>query len=407
MDLRLRLIDRLVDALPDRRSARHVEHSLADLLRQRVFQIALGYEDCNDASTLRHDPMLKACCGRDPEKGADLASQPTLSRWENAADRKTCYRFAEALLDSYISRKGKCPRRLVLDLDLTDDPTHGQQEFAFFHAYYGGYVYLPLLIFDENGDIVTAVLLPGKPGERKVFRSVLERIVERLRGRWPKVEILVRADSGFAGPPMYQACQTHGLHFIFGIRANPRLQRLAARLQERACRKFLRTGEKARLFTSVRYRARQGWPRSYRVIIKAEHNAIGPNLRFLVTDLPGRAGEVYDRYAERGESSENSIKDLKNALRADRLSCRRFLANQFRLLLHAAAYALMFALRRLAHGTELAEAQMDTLRLRLLKIGAQVRGSARRIWFHLSSAHPWQTVWAKIAALVLAPAPSG
>ncbi len=197
---------------------------------------------------------------------------------------------------------------------------------------------------------------------------------------------------------MYRLCERLQVNFLLGLGPNVRLKKMAAPLQDKAKRRFLRTGQKVRLFSSVRYRARRRWPRSYRVVIKAEHQAIGPNVRFVVTNLSGRAQGLYDGcYVARGEACENSIKDLKNVLKADRLSCHRFWANQFRLLLHCAAYVLMYAIHRAARGTELANAQMDTLRLRLLKIGVRVESTVRRIWFHLTSGHPWQPLWSFIA----------
>lgn len=403
-DRRLGLIDAIAAALPDDRDRRFVTHEQVQLARQRIFAIALGYEDCNDATTLRSDPVLKACCGLDPNEH-HLASQPTLSRWENGVGPKTCYLVGRALLESYCKRHPKRPKRVVLDIDLTDDATHGQQELAFFHGFYDQHVYLPLLVFDQDGDLLTAVLCPGKyPGPR-VTVAVLRRIAMRLRKQWRGVEIVVRADSAFGGPDLYKLCKELELGFIVGMVPNRKLNRLSEKLQEKAHRQYLRTGRKARLFKAIRYRAVRRWPRSYRMLIKAEHQAIGANVRYVVTNLSGDPQQLYDEeYVARGESCENSIKDLKNALKADRLSCHRFWANQFRLLLHAAAYVLMLAIRSAARGTELENAQMDTLRLRLLKIGVRVESTARRIWFHLSSSHPWQLIWLTIARRLSMPA---
>jgi hypothetical protein len=320
---------------------------------------------------------------------------------ENAAGPKTCYLMSRALLDSYFVRHPKRPRGgIVLDIDTTDDPTHGQQEFSAFHAFYDQHVYLPLLIFDGDGDLLTAVLLPGKPQGSRPIVAILRRVIEAIRQHWPGLPIVARGDAEFASPALYHLGEELDVEFMLGIASNVRLKKLAARLAERARRKFRRTGQKVRLFSSVRYRARRGWPKSYRVLIKAEHSALGPNTRFVVTTFPGRADRLYDAYVQRAEACENSIKDLKNALSADRLSCHRFWANQFRLLLHATAYVLCFALRRLAYGTELAFAQFDTIRLRLFKIGVRVESTVRRIWFHLSSSHPWQTLWRLLALRV-------
>jgi len=398
LDHRLGLTSSVAAAIPDRRDTRYVEHTVLDQLRQRVFGIALGYEDCNDAQAMRTDPLLKVCCGREPE-GKALASQPTLSRFENEATTKSCYRFAQALLESYFVRHPRRPtRRIVLDLDTTCDPTHGQQEFGFFNAFYDEHCFLPLLVFDQDGDLLTALLQPGKPQGAAVAVAVLKRIIRRLRQQWPGVRILVRGDSGFASPVMYKMCSSLKVDFLIGFQPNVKLKKLSEKIREKARRTFLRTGEKARLFTSIRYRARKGWDRSWRVLIKAEHMKEGANTRYVITNLAGKAAALYDEiYVQRAEACENSIKDLKNALKADRLSCHRFLANQFRLLLHATAYVLLFALRRLAHGTELACAQMDTLRLRLLKIACRVEQTVRHVWLHFTSAYPWQPLWRLIA----------
>jgi hypothetical protein len=410
-DRRLGLTESLGAVLPRWRNGQ-VEHADLVLLRQRIYGICAGYEDCNDATTLRKDPVLKACCDRDPAQDADLASQPTLSRFENNVDSRGCYRIERALLESYLDRHPKRPKRIVLDLDTTDDPQHGQQELRFFSAYYNEYVYMPLLIFDQDGDLLAAVLQPGRPAGTAPAVAVLKRVVRRLRKKWPGVPILVRGDSAFASPDMYRLCEAERVDFLLGFGPNSRLTRLAAGLAEKARRRFLRTGKKARLFRAVRYRSRQAgrrrWPRSYRMIIKAEHMELGANLRFVVTNLGGDPEKLYDGcYVKRAEACENSIKDLKRALMADRLSCHRFWANQFRLLLHAAAYVLMCMLRRAARGTELADAQMDTLRLRLLKIGVRVKSTARLIWFHLASGHPWQALWLLLARRLQSSRPFG
>ncbi len=410
IDRRLRFIDRLVAALRDPRESGKVRHETEDLVRQRTYAMAAGYEDCNDATTLRSDPILKTCCDRDPSHGADLASQPTLSRLENRVTPQELDRLDDAFLRSYFDRHPKKPKRLILDIDTTDDPTHGQQEFSAFHGFYDQHMYLPLLVFDQDGDVLAAILQPGKPtrnGNDTAIDTLL-RIVKAVRQRWPDVPILVRGDSAFAFPDLYWASKQFGFDFLVGLVPNIRLKKLAARLEERARRRFLRTRQKVRLFTSARgYRKRQNcrarnrWPRAFRVLIKVEYSAMGVNIRFVLTNLSGHADELYDQYVQRGESCENSIKDLKNVIKADRLSCHRFDANRFRLLLHAAAYTLMHLLRRAAEGTELAAAQMDTLRIRLLKIGTQVRVTTRSIQLHFSESHPWQALWRLIANRIL------
>jgi hypothetical protein len=399
VDEQLGLTQALADVVGDTRDPRYVVHSRVEQLRQRVLGIALGYEDCNDAKTLRHDAALKVSCGIDSRDGA-LSSQPSLSRLENALGPKTCYRLALALLDSYFRRHPVAPKSLIVDTDTTFDRTHGQQQLTFFNAFYDDYGYQPLLFFDGNGDLLTAVLLPGQTQSNEKLASIVRRVLKRIRKHWPGVELVLRGDSHFAGGPMLTLCRELDVRVIFGLAPNKVLKRKAEAIARRARRKFERSGQKARLFTTTRYRAeyaRPSWPRSYRVIIKAEHMVQGSNVRFVVTDLPDGAEQLYAFYVERGESCENSIKDLKNVLRGDRLSCHRFWANQFRLLLHSAAYVLMFGLRRAADRTELAQAQMDTLRLRLLKVAARVEGTVRHVWFHLTSAHPWQQLWLTIA----------
>lgn len=405
LDRGLGLTERLAAAVPDGRDQDHVVHSRLEQIRQRIYGIALGYEDCNDASTLRHDPVLKSCCGREPG-AAPLASQPSLSRLETSAGPRTCFKLAEALLESYVARHPRPPLRLIIDLDTTDDPTHGQQELSFFNAFYDEHCYLPLLVFDGEGDLLTAVLLPGKPKDAKTMASILKRIVHRLRGSWPKTEFLVRGDSHFAGAAMLRMCHKLDIRFLFGLQPNKVLKEKAVSLAQRARRRFERTSEKVRIFSQQWHRAKQArpsWPRAYHLLIKAEYSALGPNTRFVITDLHGGAEKLYDKYVQRAEACENSIKDLKNVLQADRLSCHRFWANQFRLLLHAAAYVLMFALRRTAQGTELREAQMDTLRLRLLKIAVRVQATVRHVWYHLTSSFPWKELWLTIARRTLQP----
>lgn len=404
-DRKLGFVEALAACIRDKRDPRYIAHDMILLLRQRIFQIDCGYEDCNDADTLRYDPVLKTCCGRDPENGADLASQPTLSRLENDADSKSCFRMAEAFVQSYIDRHPKRPTHIVLDIDTSEDRTYGNQQLSFFNNYYDHHVYLPLFIFDQDGDLILPVLLPGKARQNVVVAAVLDRVIARLRGRWSGIRILLRGDSEFAAPHIYNLVEHWGLDMLIGTRAYPTYKKLAAKLQARALKKFLRTKQKVRLFTSARHRAKEGWSRSYRLIFMAEHSAEGPNLRVLMTNLTGTAGDRYEEYGERGESSENSIKDLKNALKSDRLSCGKFHSNQFRLFLHGAAYVLMYTLRQAARGTEFAAAQMDTLRLKLLKIGARVRTTTRRIWFHLAESYPYQRIWDLIARRLLPATP--
>lgn len=385
-----------------------VRHPLALLVRQRLLQIACGYEDQDDADTLRHDPLLKLVCGRDPEQGADLASQPTLSRLENAVDRRACYRLAQALLAIYLREReraaGGVPTRVLLDLDSTDDPTHGEQEGSSYHGYYRQHMYHPLLVFDGQTDqLIAAVLRHGTVHASRGVVAVLSRVVSAIRARWPHVTIELRADSGFAVPALYEYCEyceyceRERIIYTIGLAPNTRLQALAAPLVEQAKQEHQQTGEKVRLAAEGQYAA-DSWPHTRRVVYKAEELEKGSNLRFVVTSRTDLAPlALYDWYVRRGEP-ELWIKDLKDACFADRLSCHRFWANQFRLLLHAAAYWLLDTLRRLLIQAGAARLQLDTLRLRLIKIGGWVREQAQTFSLHLASSHPGEPLWHLLAA---------
>jgi hypothetical protein len=384
----LGLCDALAAATPEWRRG-PIRHPLATLLRQRVFQIACGYEDQDDADRLRADPLLKLACGRRPESGADLASQPTFSRLENAVDRRACYRLAVALGEVYLRERG---------LDGTDDPAHGRQEGAAYHGFYGQHMYHPLLVFDGDTDqLVTAVLRPGNAHGSRGVVAVLRRVVAAVRARWPGVAIELRADSGCAVPAVYDFCEREGLAYAIGLIPNPRLRALAAPLAAEAARRRDETGaEKVRLAAEAPYRA-ESWGRERRVVFKAEALEQGPNTRFVVTNRADAPLALYDWYVDRGEP-EGWVKDLKRACFADRLSCHRFWANQFRLLLHAAAYWLLDTLRRWLGQLGAERTQLDTLRLRLLKVGGRVRELLAGARLHLASSHPGEPLWHLLAA---------
>jgi hypothetical protein len=391
-----------------------VRHALPLLLRQRILQIACGYEDQDDADTLRRDPLLKLVCGRHPEQGADLASQPTLSRLENSVDRRACYRLAHALVDIYLHERERAqgggpagraiPTRLLLDLDGTDDPTHGEQEGSSYHGYYREHMYHPLLIFDgHTNQLVTAVLRQGTAHASRGVVTILKRLVAAIRARWPQISVELRADSGFAVPALYEYCEREGIAYTIGLAPNTRLQALAAPLVAQAQRQRQQTGEKVRLAGEGHYAA-DSWSHTRRVVYKAEELAKGSNLRFVVTsrtDLDPLA--LYNWYVRRGEP-ELWIKDLKDACFADRLSCHRFWANQFRLLLHTAAYWLLDTLRRALVHLGTPRMQLDTLRLRLVKIGGwlrQIRHGRplrRSFQLHLASSHPGEPFWQILSA---------
>jgi hypothetical protein len=397
-DQALGLCETFAARVPDWRRG-PVHHSLATLIRQRVFQIACGYEDQNDATRLRTDPLLKLACGRAPVSGAALASQPTLSRLENAVDRHAVEALAEALVVLYLRERGRggVPPRIVLDLDGTDDPAHGEQEGVGYHGYYRQHMYFPLLVFDgDTGHLITAVLRPGRCHGSRFAVLILRRLVARLRAVWPEVAIEVRADSGFAIPRLYAWCEAHGVAYTIGLIPTPGLERKAAPLLAEATAESVNQGgAKVRLAGETRHQA-GSWPQPRRVVYKAEALAKGPNTRFVVTTRTDPPLALYDWYVDRGEP-ENWIKDLKNALLADRLSDHRFWANAFRLLLHAAAFWLLDHLRRqlIRHGVP--RLQLDTLRLRLLKVGASVREQAHRFRLHLGTSHHGASLWPLLA----------
>jgi hypothetical protein len=390
----LGLCEAMAECVPEWRR-RKGRHSLIALIRQRVFQIACGYEDQNDSNTLRADPLLKLVCGSLPETGADLASQPTISRMENAVNARSCYRMAKELLELYLKRRGESgiPKKVLLDFDSTADPTHGEQEGSYYHGYYEQHMYHPLLVFDgESGHLITALLRFGNTHSSRGAVAILRRIVAHLRETWPGVHIELRADAGFAVPEIYDYCEREGIDYTIGLISNPRLETLAAALLEVAQERYEVEEKKVRLVGEGFYRA-ESWEKKRRVIYKAEVMAEGENTRFIVTSRrSGDPKKLYDWYIGRGEN-ENRIKDLKVAIKADRLSCHRFTANQFRLLLHAAAYWLMDTLRRKLVESGARRMQLDTLRLTLIKIGGRVRELLTKVRMHLASGHPGQRLW--------------
>ena len=401
-DQRLNLTATMSRCLRDPRQDGKVAHPLADMLAQRVYQIACGYEDCNDADDLRYDPMFKTAINRLPESGPDLASQPTLSRFENSISRTQLYRMATALVDCVLDQYAdRTPTHVVLDFDATDDPTHGQQQLAGFHGYYDEHCYLPLIVtarIDGGPDeLLVAMLRPGRSHASAKAVPVLKRLVEKLRERWPNVKILFRADNGFGSPDIYDWCEDNGVNYLIGLAQNSRLMAIAEPWMERARGEYEETGEHVRRIHETRYAA-DSWRHERRVLVKTEVMADGDNPRFVVTSLcAGDPEDHYDQYAMRGEQ-ENRIKELKNDLQIDRTSCHRFVANQFRVLLHAMAFVLLSHLRKHLSGTSLARAQVCTLQRHLLKLGVRVKETARRIWLHFASNCPAQAIWPVLLA---------
>jgi Transposase DDE domain group 1 len=396
LDQRYRVTEKVAGCLQDPRESHKVKHDLLTLVRQRLFAIAQGYEDNNDAATLARDPVFKIMAGRTPETSEDLASQPTLSRFENRVTSKDLRRLSDWLLKLYLKTHPGPRKVIVLDMDATDDPTHGKQQLSFFHGYYEEHMYHPLLVFDgHSGFPLAAVLRPGNTHASHRALAVLKRLIKKLKKAYPGALILFRADAGFAVPALYRYLERQEVRYVIGFITNNRVVELAAPLLKKAQAAYQATGEKQRLFTAFSYQA-ESWTRPRRIITKVEYTRLGANQRFVVTNLVRTPQFVYDDlYVLRGDV-ENRIKELKLDLKADRLSCHRFLANQFRLLLHTAAYVLFWLLRRHLQGTELATAQVNTLRLKLLKIGARIRETSRRIWVHLASGYPCRDLLAGV-----------
>jgi hypothetical protein len=397
VDRRIGLIDSLADCLSDSRDPAKITHQLRTLLAQRIFAIGLGYEDLNDHETLRDDPLMAVLTGQTPDPDAPLASPPTLCRLENSVTRQSLVRMSEVLLERFIDSHPRPPRQIVLDFDATDDPVHGQQEHRFFHGYYDGYCFLPLYVFCGD-QLLCAYLRPSNIDPAKHSRAILRLLVRRIRRCWPKTRIVLRADSGFCRWKTLRFCEQNGIGYVVGIARNKVLTRLAEPFMRAAEEAFEQTNDKQRRFHQVRYRAKT-WDRDRRIIVKAERLAQGPNTRFVATNLEDQPAIVYDGfYIARGEM-ENRIKEQQLGLFADRTSCRKFLANQFRLLLASAAYVLIETLRReTLRGTELARAQATTIRLKLFKIAARVVVSVRRVAFHLSSAYPYQRLISRLTS---------
>ena len=398
--LLLRQADRLTGlmravnaAIADPRDPARVVHNQLSLLRQRVYTLACGYEDLNDHQALRHDPAVQTAVERDER----LASASTLCRLEQRTARATAVALHEVLVDRFIASHRRTPKKLVLDFDATDDPVHGNQQGRFFHGYYDHYCFLPLYVFCGD-QLLVSYLRPSKIDAAKHAWAILALLVKRLRQAWPKVRMIFRGDSGFCRWRMLAWCERHNVGYIVGIAKNARLEAKIARDMERAAACHRDTGQKVRWFRAFPYGARS-WDRPRCIVAKIEHLDQGPNPRFVVTNLPGLAQRLYEKlYCARGEM-ENRIKEQQLGLFADRTSSHYWWANQFRLLLSSLAYTLIETIRRLAlKGTRVARAQVPTISLRLLKIGAVILRNTRGIHFLLFNSYPNKALFLRTAA---------
>ncbi len=388
LERRVGLLDAVAKALADPRDPEKIEHTLLQMLRQRVFGLVQGYEDLNDHATLRNDVLMQTACERDTA----LASAPTLCRLENRASRAAAWTIHEVMLEKFIASFKRAPKELVLDFDATDDPLHGKQERSFFHGYYDHYCYLPLYVFCGE-QLLVSYLRPSKISESKHAGAVLKLLVKRLRKVWPAVRIVLRGDSAFCRRRILSWCERNGVYYVVGLAKNKRLNAITEAQRQRLAHHYARTQTKQREFAEFRYGAKT-WKTERRVIARLEHMDKGDNPRYVVTNLEGEAAALYERlYCARGEM-ENRIKEAQLGLFADRTSCKYFNANQFRLLLSSLAYILTERLRALAlAGTEFARLQALTLRTKLLKIGAVIIRNTRRVRVMLSSAFPYQAIY--------------
>jgi len=391
-DKAIHLLPRVAQGFSDSRRKASCAHSVVQLLKQRVYALALGYEDLNDHTELRNDPALQTAVGGDVE----LASASTLCRLENSIDRKSLWAMSSVLVEVFIESYGTPPEEIVLDFDSTDDRVHGGQEGRFYHGYYGHYCFLPLYVF--CGDhLLAAYLRPSNRDNALHALGILGLLVRRIRQAWPNIRIVYRGDSGFCRWKAMRWCDSNNVGYILGLAKNNRLNALAEPLRTEARSRFEETGHKQKFFGEVLYSAKS-WDRERRVIVKAEHLEKGANPRYVVTNVEGDPAEVYRRYCARGEM-ENRIKEQQLYLFADRTSCSKWLPNQLRLLLSGLAYTLLNAIRRIGlAGTELDRARCDTIRLKLLKIGAAVVRNTRRVRLLLTECCPYKDLFRLVAA---------
>lgn len=390
IERRLGVADRLAVCIDDPRAPERIQHSLTDMLRFRMLMIAAGYEDGNDADSLRHDPLFKLANGRLPDAAA-LPSQPTLSRLENTPRRSELVRMARAMVALYCASFRQVPRRITLDIDDTFDAVHGGQQLRLFNAYYDEYGFQPIVVFDAEGRPVAAMLRPARRPTGAEARGFLRRLVAEIRSHWPRVEILIRADSHYCAPEVLDFCRAARIDFLLGVATTTTLRRHVETLETSTARRHASapSGEKLRRYKEFHDGA-ASWTRVERIIARVEAGPQGTDTRFVVTNLAtGTARGIYeDIYCRRGQA-ENHIKAWKRHLAADRTSCCRAAANQFRLMLHTGAYWLLWSLRSLMpKRSTWRVAQFDTLRLRLVKLATRVVALKTRVMLHLPSACP-------------------
>jgi len=386
LDSQLNLLLSASNCIQDARDHRYIDHSIKELLTQRVFQIAAGYEDCNDCNDMREDMIFKMCAGRLPQSDDDLASQPTMSRLENTVTKTDLFRLGKCMVDIFISSYSKAPSVIILDCDDTDNDTYGQQELALFNTFYNEHCYMPIHIYEGlSGKLVTTILRPGRRNKQVNIARLLQKLVSYLRMKWPKTKIVVRGDSHFESKDFMDWTGTQSdVGFITGLAGNAKLHELARVTIESAQREFNQYQKPVKRYHSFMYKA-GSWENYQRVIVKVEVSTMGTNIRYIVTSLTDfRTRDLYEKgYCARG-SMELRIKDHKLYLKSDRSSCTKFTANQFRLLLHSMAYILIHTLQKeVLKGSEYANVTMKTIQLKIIKTAAWVKEMKTKIKIEL------------------------
>jgi hypothetical protein len=407
IERRLGIADLLASCVADERDPASTTHSYADMIRARMFAIACGYEDCDDLDVLRFDPAFKLACGRLAETGDDLMSQPTLSRLENAPSWRALASMGLSMIDLFCESFDRVPQRIILDIDDTDDAVHGGQQLALFNAHYDEYCFQPIHIFEAaTGKPVLSLLRPGKRPSGEEAARVLEHVIRRIRRTWPRVEITVRGDGHYGTPEVMEFLESQGCGYLFGLSSNARLTKIGEPWCEDVAVRRVRSGkDKLRRFFQTSYQAKS-WSRERTVIARVEATAKGSDIRFIVTNLPGRAKVLYGRvYCARGRM-ENMIKEHKLYTKSDRTSCHRWEANQFRLFLHTGAYWLLHRLRQAVPRRSLwRRATFETLRRAFLKIAVRIEELKSRVRIALPSAYPYRKALISMAGCIAAQGP--
>ena len=395
VESQLGLIDRISSCVTDDRDQRYIDHTIKEMLIQRVFQIAAGYEDCNDCDDLRDDMVFKMCAGRLPQSGQELASQPTMSRLENSVDSKDLYRMGVEFLDTFIDSYDREPKVIILDCDDTNNDTYGQQELSLFNNYYHEYCYMPLHIYEGlSGNLITTILKPGRRNKQSDVASLLKKLIGRLREEWANTMIIVRGDGHFASADFMQWCDgEYKTSFITGLSGNSKLHKLADVTIKSAEREFKQYSKPVKRYHSFWYQA-GSWAKPQKVVVKVEVSDMGSNIRYIVTDLVHfRTRDLYEKgYCARG-AMELRIKEHKLYLKSDRSSCNSFKANQFRLFLHSMAYVLLHTLQKeVLRGTEFANATFKTIQNKIIKTAAWVKELKTKIKIELPRCCPTKTI---------------